>query len=127
MTYTEDIQDRIAKISDEIGEAWMDHRLTEGKGFVDLGTDEELKARRAELLDSIAFDINAMEGIDEELALRADQAKARRDKITSDNARRTALYSIPPLTGPAYDYWLGWDGSLTGNSLAKRYISSVFR
>lgn len=77
MTYYEEVEKRVAKVTEEIMPAWMDHRLAEGRTSINpAASDGQLRQIRADLLAEIVDSINEIEGIDEELKRRADQRAA---------------------------------------------------
>lgn len=110
MNYTEEVVERVGKINEDIAAAWMDYRMSEGKGYVGIGTDAELKAQRAELLDDIVDSINDIEAIDEELKLRADAAAKQKADAEKQVRERLDKAARDLLANHPWSSWtsVGW-------------------
>ncbi len=137
MTYVEEVQARVGKITEEIATAWLDHSMREGADFTNPGTDDELKALRVELIEGVVSDINEIEAIDEELKLRADAAaekkaaveKAARERMEDwqDRINRTVLSTAGLAGTPSYllrSYFHGGKPASSSN-VFRDYLASL--
>jgi hypothetical protein len=111
VTYTEEVTERMTKITEEVANAWLDLRMEVGED--DTTNWSTPTARRAELVEKAADIINEIEGIDAQAKRKADEQAASM-KAMQDAINRTAWDMARATATPAYllnpDPWrnVGW-------------------
>ncbi|GAB3830301.1 hypothetical protein [Kribbella italica] len=82
MTYTEEVTDRLTKITEEIASAWMDLRMEVGED--DVSEWSKPDERRAGLIEQAADILNEIEGIDAAAKRKADALAEKKAKEAAD-------------------------------------------
>lgn len=100
MTYVEEVQARVGKVTEEIATAWLDLRMEVGEDD-DVETWLKPAERRAELIEQAADIINQIEGIDAEAKRKADK-KAADEKAMQDRINQTIFAMAKTTETPAY-------------------------